>query len=761
MKSVCYFSYCWDNSTEIMEYLKEEVENRSNGKVQVIFDKKSFLCSEDFIKREKEIISCDSVVIFFSPEYKQIITDRDISRGVYREYQLIKQKLSKEEDTIIEVLLKGNVKNAVTDEFSSKIAVDFSKGNVIGKSKRGKIIVNTPYKAVMTNLVSTIIRKTVAARRRKDVSFESQEDKYENLFCDTKSNGKLPRECMYKTRAYTSIMSQRCEFIIGRKGSGKTTFFEILEKYEENGKNKFNDKYKVLKPINADHIDVYQVYAVLERFKDDQRLFSRAKMLQLFWNVYIYFCGIYIVCLEEEAYKITDDRQEVFHKVGNKIKRLFNIKNFEEENIQETIFTHSVTEFEDFISKNIVDFATSKAFEASMVANFTVQNVFRKILGKTLFTKFQLAVARCEKKIMIALDGFDTLSEDFRIDTNFLLQKDNPKDRDEGLKRAEFERIFYRSLVKSVENMKHSSDALIQDIHFCIVLPKDRLDQIETVDRDISKINFTDLSWDAIELLEVVVLRLEYLFGTPHRKDKDLWQRLSYIMEEYLPAIPEEVGIEINGTIQLVSIFEYLLRISLWRPRDILKYFALLYNINQNMESAKFGKVDMDTIKLSLSNKADDIIKTEFYYEYDKVFLNLNKVMLAFYGKNIILTAKELYEMLSKISFVTTFAFDCEQVNNKVNLLYELGVLGLKISTKLAKTKGIGSEWCFSFNEGLKPLELLDYEFSPETTDIKFVLNPIFSKTLALKFNTNEILGVFGKEYLIENHARKMAIKRF
>lgn len=95
MKSVCYFSYCWDNSTEIMEYLKAEVENRSNGKVQVIFDRKSFLCSEDFIKREKEIISCDSVVIFFSPEYKKIITDRDIQRGVYREYQLIKQKLRK------------------------------------------------------------------------------------------------------------------------------------------------------------------------------------------------------------------------------------------------------------------------------------------------------------------------------------------------------------------------------------------------------------------------------------------------------------------------------------------------------------------------------------------------------------------------------------------------------------------------------------------------------------------------------------------
>ena len=558
MKGVCYFSYCWDNTTEILEYLKTEVEKKSNGNVQVVFDKKSFLYSEDFIKREKEIISCDSVVIFFSPEYKKIIDERDVTRGVHREYQLIKSKLLNEGDSIVEVLIKGNVKNAITEEFSSKLAVDFSKGNVIGKNKEGKIIVNGSFKSEMTNLISTIIRKTTAARKRKDYNFESQEEKYESLFCDTKSNGKLPKECMYKTNAYTSIMAQRCAFIIGRKGSGKTTFFELIEKYEEDGKNRFFDKYKVLKPISADCIDVYQVYVVLDKYKDDRRFFSQAKMLQLFWNVYIYFCGIYIVCLEE-ACNITDDRQVIFHKVGNKIKKAFNIDSFDAENIQETIFTQCVTVFEEFICNNIVDFVTAKAFEASMVANFTVQNIFKKFLGRSLFNNFQLAVAKCEKRIMIALDGFDTLSEDFRIETNFMLQKDNEKDRAEGLRRAEFERIFYRSLVKAIENMKNSNDALIKDIHFCIVFPKDRLDQIETADRDISKVNFTDLSWDAIELLEVVVLRLEYIFDIPHNKNKDLWSRFSYIMKEYLPAIPENLGIEINGTIQKVPLFEYLL----------------------------------------------------------------------------------------------------------------------------------------------------------------------------------------------------------
>ena len=176
VKSTCYFSYCWDNSTEIMEYLKKEVEKKSGGKVQVIFDKKSFMCSEDFIKREKEIISCDSVVVFFSPEYKKIIDKGDITRGVYREYQLIKSKLKKEEDSILEVLIKGTLKTAVTEDFSSKIAVDLSKGNVIIKAKNGKKVVNTMYRTEMTNLVSTIISKTFSASRRKDYDFKSKEE---------------------------------------------------------------------------------------------------------------------------------------------------------------------------------------------------------------------------------------------------------------------------------------------------------------------------------------------------------------------------------------------------------------------------------------------------------------------------------------------------------------------------------------------------------------------------------------------------------
>jgi hypothetical protein len=291
-------------------------------------------------------------------------------------------------------------------------------------------------------------------------------------------------------------------------------------------------------------------------------------------------------------------------------------------------------------------------------------------------------------------------------------------------------------------------------------LPKDRLDQIETVDRDISKTNFADLSWDAMELLEVVVLRLEYIFEVENDSKGDLWERLSYIMKEYLPAIPEEVQIEINGIMRKVNLFEYLLRLSFWRPRDILKYYALLYNANQSIEDPRNNKLDVETIKLSINNKADDIISNEFLGEYNKVFINISKVIDGFRGCNIIMTSEEIFELLAKLRFVTTFEFDCDQTINKIRLLYDLGVIGLKIPKKRKEGDGIGHEWCFIFNEGTRPFEALKKDISPLNNEIEFVINPIFNKKLELNFNTFELVGVFGKDYLKKNHARKMAINR-
>lgn len=77
-KEIAFFAYCRDNDKEIpfLKYLKNEIEKKSNNRISVIIDVFSFKISEDFAKREKEILSSDCVVVFFTPEYK-----------VYRSYK--------------------------------------------------------------------------------------------------------------------------------------------------------------------------------------------------------------------------------------------------------------------------------------------------------------------------------------------------------------------------------------------------------------------------------------------------------------------------------------------------------------------------------------------------------------------------------------------------------------------------------------------------------------------------------------------------
>lgn len=60
------------------------------------------------------------------------------------------------------------------------------------------------------------------------------------------------------------------------------------------------------------------------------------------------------------------------------------------------------------------------------------------------------------------------------------------------------------------------------------------------------------------------------------------------------------------------------------------------------MANPEANKIDMQTIKLIINNKADDIIKTEFLYEYDKVFLNISKVLLEFNGKKYYFNRKRV-----------------------------------------------------------------------------------------------------------------------
>lgn len=760
MKQKCFFAYCWDDPDDVMDlmkYLKREIEVKSKRTIQVIIDKKDFHISENFKENEKKIYKSDSVIIFFSPAYKSIIDEAREERGVYREYKHILEAWKAKEIAVLPIVVEGDVKKVITREFKDHIAADFSKAAPIieGRNKRKKL--NPIYRTEMTNLVSDIIYETSVAHRRKDYKFSGKEEAYSVLFCNTDSKDKLPRGCMYKSEAYSNIMSNEgTSFLVGRKGSGKTTFFEVLEKYDP---EEFDRNFKVLRPISVEDIREDHLYTAINNLSMDYKIFGQGRVLELFWEIYLHLCAIYIVCVEEENHRIRDDRRAVFHRTGNKLKRALNIDKLDSGDVKKSIFTESVVLWENFLKADILEYATEEAFLASMDANFNVENVLKGFLGESEYRSLLKAIDQCEKKILIALDKFDTISDDFRRHAKRELQSSDEQIRMEGEKKAEFDRLLYRALIMAVEKLKPMDTGIMGNSTFCIIIPQDRIDQIKMVDRDFAKKNFISLSWDAIELLRVILLRLKIMYKFEYDIEEDAVEKFQEVMKKYMPTIPLEVKIEINGADKEIDLFQYILRISFWRPRDIIKYIAVLYDANEK-NVQKHKEIDMDTLKNLLNNVTEDIIENEFYNEYDKIFFNIDEFMLEFEDGDIILESSKLVDIVRSFKFEGVMFGEENELLGKIGLLYELGVIGLKFDLKEIKTKTIGSTLCFVFNEGMYPFNRVKQDILRGSENVNIVLNPIFAKRLSLHYNTTEILGAYGWDYLRDNHIRKKGIDR-
>ena len=699
----------------------------------------------------------DTVVVFLSPSYKARIERNDGLTGDAREYFYIKEILKNTNKKVIPVIIAGSIRESVPKELSDIIAVDFSqKKPMIIENGRSKV--NPNCRKDIKQLCTAIIYETELSYRRKNYEFSSTDEAYEILFCNTYSQKKLPKECMYKTEAYKSIMSSEgSSFLVGRKGSGKTTFFEILEKYNS---CEYDKRFKVLRPISVEDIREENLYETFTSIPlSDKSLFGYPIIIELFWEIYFHLCAIYIVCIEEENHQILDRRKTIVQKISAKLKRDLNVTYLDNLDVKKALFTLSLELWNNFVKEKIVHYGSDKVLLASFDANFNVNNVLLMFFGDD-YRLLIKAIEECDKKILIALDKFDTLSDDFRRTTKMLFLVKDENTINLAKSRFDFDVLLYRSLITAVEKLKKISSGIMGKSEFCIIIPQDRIEQIRIIDRDFTKRNFIYLSWDAIELLQLIIIRFKALQKFDVSDQINYAKQFDILIEKCFPSIPKEIPIEVGGQKKEVGLYQYILRLSFWRPRDIIKYFAVFYDAHRKNISNR--EIDLTTIKQLINNVTDEILKSEFYNEVDKVIYNIEDIINLFKNKNIILSTHEFIETINNIEFEGTnlngnWANENE-VWPKIFILYELGVIGLKISKDTAQKMNIGTTQPFIFNEGLSPIKKMENKILQCSKEVEIVLNPIFSNSLLLTNNTNEIIGDYSWNYLENNHIIKKSI---
>lgn len=92
-----------------------------------------------------------------------------------------------------------------------------------------------------------------------------------------------------------------------------------------------------------------------------------------------------------------------------------------------------------------------------------------------------------------------------------------------------------------------------------------------------------------------------------------------------------------------------------------------------------------EILKKLLANNAEKIIEQEFIGEYQNVYINLYSVLHEFDKSDLIINFVEFYEKLSKVNIETLSDDNLQSVQEKFELLYKFGVVGLYFDRDEAK----------------------------------------------------------------------------
>ena len=775
----CFFCYAWEKESRYssLELICNSVLEKSNDRVDVVLDRHTYEDNEDFDVLRERIRAYDLVIVFCTPDFKEIILDpnanRNKDREVLKEWRIVKERYENDANTVFPVVLEGNKETSLPDIFSNRNARLFETFNMMYNKKNGKYIIPAGKEPEYNVFINKIIHTTIHNHENRSEEYKTTQEAMDKLFGLT-DNAIIPNSCLVKPDLYSQIRGQRCYFVAGRKGSGKSTF---IYNYREMDRDYFDEHYKKLVPLKAEafqHENAYE--SLVAKHRADKSILDTHTLLSLFWQVYFVLHCIVVIRAEIErgAIKPDDKRFPIFDRVTKKLMRLIGLKvgpknydSVDDVRVPKSIFNAAVEMVDDRFRTALNEIENDELVLTSFTGKFTVKAIIETVFGDKNTREFISALEKCDRKIMISLDGFDTHSEDFRMS-----KKRMPPESDEYIGRSEYEDLFFRTLLEVVTQLKgHSTQdrvagAIGEFTDFCIVLPKDRYDVIIDNDRDSFKRKFGTLSWSGLELMELATKRVEYLILTidpSYSINTKLGpaERLNAALA-FFPGLPTSVSMNVNGNIVRMTLFNYILRSSFWRPRDVIsnlsRIMAQIVRVKNNSWMSDNDALTEEDIKLSMKTNAEKIIDEEFIGEYKYVFRNLREVLRELQGLDEQTDIHVFMKKIKGIRFDTSFSYDMNQTENKMRILYQLGVIGLLYNKRIAARQHYLNNVCFEFNEGMAPFEDFLKSQMKNETDIYVVFNPIFGRRLMLTYNTKELIGNWTDEYMKANHINKEAI---
>ena len=137
----------------------------------------------------------------------------------------------------------------------------------------------------------------------------------------------------------------------------------------------------------------------------------------------------------------------------------------------------------------------------------------------------------------------------------------------------------------------------------------------------------------------------------------------------------------------------------------------------------------------------------------------MQSVLNQFRGFNEQSTIFQFTQKLKDVRFDTLYNYDMDLPENKLLVLYQMGIIGLQFKKTVAEGLHYLHHICFIFNAGMAPFEeFIEHDFMKER-DVYILFNPIFARYLMLNFNTNELIGNWSQDYIRRNYIMKNMIR--
>ncbi|MBK8968540.1 MAG: hypothetical protein R3D58_11600 [Saprospiraceae bacterium] len=521
------------------------------------------------------------------------------------------------------------------------------------------------------------------------------------------------------TRVYRQVRDERKCLLIGRKGAGKTA---LLVGYRTENRSDYLAEADIdiiadefpLEPLF--HFFYREVYDKLNKRAGNSRntdlahFLDPTKVATYAWKQSLTASAVCMAAQQildsDMANQLSDQEKRTLEEaLEHVLKLLGNGKGrVEGGTILGPFLVYFFTAFTELIE---VAIEQSMGSFAALVAKITGQlslmakNNTDEVLRRPV-QQIRQILDRHGKKVLLTLDRFDDFYDEFQY----------RQSNDMAIEKRAFLAALLKGLVIAARDLQRDA-AQYSWMHMLFTIPMDKFLELQLRERaDLESNHVVRLEWTPKELYELVNRRIAAALDLPEKEVSNAWNLL----------FPFDVT---NGRLREVKedSFLYIVRHSLWNPREIHMYLKALF---AEMEKRP---ADEEMFRKVVRTETENIIRREFIGQFISEFQGLQKVLNKL--GNVQLRTVFSYESLcDKLGGLELFD-DCRSPDQIAVRLFHMGVLGVRIKGNRSdgnlavitqQKYEVGYRFCFNTEEN-----------DPFSPGCEVCIHPMFFEYLNIK----------------------------